>query len=421
MSIQNAARYGDVSALREILRKEGQRLSVRDKVQAIDEAIQNNRLDALQFLWRQCTSSLPKDACHTIACKMLHAARHKRHDLIAVMINDRAFMTSLLHMDKKTWFRILATNARVNLFKTFLNMIPMANQDYIVTCYQAAGDGENHVVRMLLENKGNKILAEDKAFALTLAGKNGHLNIVRYIAESQQLSKAHFNISVCDICLIQHLSPAHMQVIRYLFSTHKRKMLEQYLIRIYAKANDEVRAIIAENFAETDYNPSLLRRIFKLGSEIDRECIENDNIKTWRNVKYSTINSLATLIGGLLMGLAIPMLSLVVGGVFALSMTSLWIRNYIKTTCAVSYLHKSADEIEALSPAIKSAFHEGCLATQSYLYQTGACLPTSNAFWHPKAFYAGYEAMTLSQDYASIGKEKKQCNIDQLIRKIVPR
>ncbi len=40
---------------------------------------------------------------------------------------------------------------------------------------------------------------------------------------------------------------------------------------------------------------------------------------------------------------------------------------------------------------------------------------------NPKAFYAGYETMILSQDYAEVGREKDQRKVEQLIRKIVPR
>lgn len=86
-----------------------------------------------------------------------------------------------------------------------------------------------------------------------------------------------------------------------------------------------------------------------------------------------------------------------------------------------SYRSKNAVELAQLTPEIKSAFHEGCDAAQNYLHHTNACLPTSNAFWHPKAFYAGFEAMTLQQDYASVGREIERRETEQLICKFVPR
>lgn len=421
MSLLEAARNNNVRELYQILRSQGRTISAREKIQAISEAIKNNHQAALFYLWQECIPSIPRELYHVVACKMLDAANHNRTNLIEVMIIDRTFLSALLDIDKRQWIDILAKDGRHELFKQFINNLPMSNREYGRVLRLAASRGEREIVGTLLAIKGNSISSQDKCSALVNAGEEGHLNIARHIVDTQQLNRAQFNNAVRDIGMCHRMSTQRLAVIRYILSAHRGKILPNIIKDIYNEANEHVRAVITEHYTARSYNPSFVRRIFNIEEEIDRECIEMDTIKTWRNVKWSIVNTTTMVVAGWFLGLSTPMLLLAIAGTFTLSMTILWIRNMIKSSCMKSYQDKKATEVAQLSPEIKSAFHEGCDAAQNYLHHTNACSPTSNAFWHPKAFYAGFEAMTLRQDYASLCRELELRETEQLICKIVSR
>lgn len=149
--------------------------------------------------------------------------------------------------------------------------------------------------------------------------------------------------------------------------------------------------------------------------------VRNGKVQAWRNVKCSTVNTLAMMTVGGLLGLTRPMFLLTTAGTFLLSMTFLWIRNQIRSSCVALYRNKSAAEIAQLSPGMKVEFNEGFDAAQNYLHHTNACSPTSSAFWHPKTFYVDFEAMSFRQDDANVDRERELYDAERLIHKFVPR